>query len=57
MQQINTEVELERRLQIAGLNQQQQQQYTTNTRTVGVGLLDNFGSIISKSFNFNVIVI
>merc|ERR1719334_2581280 len=32
MQQINTEVELERRLQIAGLNQQQQ--YTTNTRTI-----------------------
>merc|ERR1719192_595472 len=36
MQQINTEVELERRLQIAGLNQQQQQQYTTNTRTINL---------------------
>jgi len=40
MQQINTEVELERRLQIAGLQQQQQQQqqqqYTMNTRTINL---------------------
>merc|ERR1719334_2727602 len=39
MQQINTDLELERRLRIAGLQQQQQQQeqeYTTNTRTINL---------------------
>lgn len=36
MQQLNTEVELERRLQIAGLQQSNQQQFTTNTRTINL---------------------
>jgi len=37
MQQINTDLELERRLRIAGLQQQQQEQeYTTNTRTINL---------------------